>query len=745
MRFLPEHFELVFRRSWSWPVLVAALLVVALIVWQWNRPTRLALGKWASRLLTALKTLAAVLVVLWLVNPRIRYLSAKTEDAGIAVVLDSSMSMAAKDALNKTRYEAARESLMVGQEALGPELEKRFQVNYYLFNRGLKPIDRSSAPMQTDPAGLETNYGETLKALASEARSKRLKAVIFASDGNNTAGGDLRRAAQDVSAPIYAIAVGRRRDPNEPWRDLGIERIDAPTRVEVGRELKVKARLNQEGFAGESITVQAQQGETVLASTPYQLTEAPVQTVALTFTPQTKGTQTYVFSVPHLANDQIEENDQTRLSVAVTDRQMKVLYIEGQLRWVYKFVKRTLETEETIESDCVIRTGAAQFYHQGKSKLALRKGLPANYDDLGQYNVIILGDLPRAFADDGQLQLIDKWVRENKGGLLLIGGLYTLGSGEYGGSALETMMPATFKKQAPPRNPPPSKLELTPTGMGQNAMAGLAEVLPKVPLNLIFSTGGVKPGAETWIEVADGPSRGAPVLVTQRYGEGRTALLTTDELWEMSLREGGAAEKSPSSRFWLQLIQWLAQIEDKGNEEDPVVIASTDRSYYDSNQDVQISARLRKPADPGEALAVSGEILAQGQEIERLNFPEPDLSRAAKLTWKPPHDGLFTIRLHGQVGDNKGDLEMDTLVGRPFRERERNALDETTLRNLARDSGGAFFTLLNARDAGRTIEAAAAEMNERVEKDLLDSPWAFALFCGIVSVEWTLRRRKNLI
>jgi len=216
-------------------------------------------------------------------------------------------------------------------------------------------------------------------------------------------------------------------------------------------------------------------------------------------------------------------------------------------------------------------------------------------------------------------------------------------------------------------------------------------------------------------------------------------------MWEMSLREGGAATESPSARFWLQLIQWLAQVEDKGGEEDPVLIASTDRSYYDSGQDAQITARLRKPKEPGQALRVTGEALIDGQVIESLQFPEPDASRNAKLVWRPPHDGRFTLRLHGEVGPEKADLEVETLVGRPYLERERNALDETTLRNLARDSGGAYYTLLNARDAIPAIDSAAATVSQRVDKDLLDSPGFFLLFCAVVSLEWALRRRRAMI
>ncbi|OPZ10328.1 MAG: hypothetical protein BWZ10_02406 [candidate division BRC1 bacterium ADurb.BinA364] len=276
-------------------------------------------------------------------------------------------------------------------------------------------------------------------------------------------------------------------------------------------------------------------------------------------------------------------------------------------------------------------------------------------------------------------------------------------------------------------------------------MGGLETVLPRISVPLVYRLGDPKPGAETWIEAQGGSAAGHPVLIVQRYGQGRTMLLASDGLWQLAMREGGARTESPSARFWLQILNWLAQVEDKGDENDPVLTASADRSFYVSEQEVHLSATLRKPPRDGMELAVRGEVLFEGESLALLQFPEPNAVRRAELTWKPPHDGRFVFRLTGQAGDAEQTLDIEACVGRPFAERERNALNETTLRTMARESGGRYYTQLNARDVVGQIEADTASATKLVELDLLDSPAVFAAFCLAVCLEWILRRRRNLI
>ena len=60
-------------------------------------------------------------------------------------------------------------------------------------------------------------------------------------------------------------------------------------------------------------------------------------------------------------------------------------------------------------------------------------------------------------------------------------------------------------------------------------------------------------------------------------------------------------------------------------------------------------------------------------------------------------------------------------------------------------SGGGYYTPLNAEDIPRALAQRTITASRVVEKDILDSPMFFLVFCGVVCTEWMVRRRKNLI
>ena len=64
-----------------------------------------------------------------------------------------------------------------------------------------------------------------------------------------------------------------------------------------------------------------------------------------------------------------------------------------------------------------------------------------------------------------------------------------------------------------------------------------------------------KPGATVLAEMRAGGGRYMPLLVTQNFGRGRTALMSTSGTWrwQMSLPLGDTSH----TMFWQQLLRWL--------------------------------------------------------------------------------------------------------------------------------------------------------------------------------------------
>ena len=116
-----EHLSLIFRSGWGLPAVVAAACGAVLLCGLWNRPARGALSRPMYVALTGLQVLAALLLTLWLVNPRLRYPRNSAEDGGLAIVLDTSVSMDAPGPRDgRSRYGEARHLLATWSPADPP-------------------------------------------------------------------------------------------------------------------------------------------------------------------------------------------------------------------------------------------------------------------------------------------------------------------------------------------------------------------------------------------------------------------------------------------------------------------------------------------------------------------------------------------------------------------------------------------------------------------------------------------------
>lgn len=73
---------------------------------------------------------------------------------------------------------------------------------------------------------------------------------------------------------------------------------------------------------------------------------------------------------------------------------------------------------------------------------------PQDVDQLSQYDLIVLADVPAGVFAPGQLHAIETCTRERAGGLVVFGGQDSLTAGNYRGTALERMLPVTCEFDA---------------------------------------------------------------------------------------------------------------------------------------------------------------------------------------------------------------------------------------------------------------------------------------------------------
>ena len=122
----------------------------------------------------------------------------------------------------------------------------------------------------------------------------------------------------------------------------------------------------------------------------------------------------------------------------VSDAKRRILYIEGEPRWEFKFIRRAEEDDPTVQLVSMLRTSENKIYRQGISDPGeLADGFPVRPEDLFGYSGIIIGSVDADYFTPLQQELLREYVDRRGGGVLFLGGRSSLSDGGWGASSTE--------------------------------------------------------------------------------------------------------------------------------------------------------------------------------------------------------------------------------------------------------------------------------------------------------------------
>ncbi len=210
----------------------------------------------------------------------------------------------------------------------------------------------------------------------------------------------------------------------------------------------------------------------------------------------------------------------------------RILYIEGEPRWEYKFIRQAEEDDRMVQIASMVRTSENKIYRQGiADPKELADGFPSRAEDLFAYQGLIIGSVEAGYFTPGQQELIREFVDRRGGGLLLLGGQFALADGGWNASNLTDLLPTTlptqagtFHREADPRNGTThTTAELAPAGVDSiitrlvDDPAANAAKWKKLPYLMDYEDPGTpKPGAAVLANMITPEGRKLPLA---DYGE----------------------------------------------------------------------------------------------------------------------------------------------------------------------------------------------------------------------------------
>jgi uncharacterized membrane protein len=728
-----ERGELVFGSGWPLWLLVAlvalGVVVAGVSLYRYNQ----GLGIAKSAVIGVMQSLmiATVLVMLW--RPALVSQTLRPQENSVAILLDASASMSYGDG-ETSRLEQAIQTFE--EEAL-PELDELFLVDRYVFSEDAVPVDSFEA---LPSAGAVTHLGDSLLTILRGSNAGSLAAVILVSDGvDNSNQLDAARIADiaGFGVPVHTVGVGR----ESLEEDIELEDVAFPPQGPAGST--VSALVSIRHARGANTQIKVYDGDAILASEPVTLPNRPgVTTRWIDLDVGEAGVKDLRFSVDAIQGEQNFVNNTQLRPMEVPEERRTILYVEGEPRWEYKFIRRAIDEDGPLRVASLLRTTPNKFYRQGvESPDELVDGFPSDEETLFAYDALIIGSYEAASLSEAQQAMIRDFVGRRGGTLLMLGGRRGLADGGWAATAVADVLPVELPELDGPsfiRFP----AKVYPTEEGERSLitrfdADEEENLARwqfMPDLADFQyVGDEKPGAVTLLEAEIQGDR-HPLLVYQRYGRGNAYVLATGGTWRWQMQM--PHEDQHHETFWRQLLQAIATSAAQR------VTLSANRAFYADDTDVVLRAEVRDRSFEATSEA----------EVEVTVTHGSGASETIPMTAVPGEPGVYTATYAAEIGgvyrfEAEATMDEDSLgtsriavrredgVAEHFRVQQDRAL----LTRIAEATGGRYFQLGDVGDLPEAVSFSEAGIVERQLLDLWNMPIFFLALLLLKAGEWILR------
>ena len=674
---------------------------------------------------------AVVLVVLW--QPALLSERLLQGENAVAIMLDTSGSMTFNES-GSTRMEQAQ--ALLTPDAL-EDISAIYKILPYRFAGTASEID--SFALLPDP-GDSTNLGQALTQTLRQASGSSLGAVILISDGSDNSGAISQADLTEIAGygvPIHAVGIGLENIPE----DLELTEVSLPEKALPGTTLS--ARIGIRHDQGGTARVKVYDGDTFLTTEEIALSNDQNMTLAFVdIEVSDPGQLDLRFTLDPINNESNLANNTRAQVVDVEESRYKVLYVEGEPRWEYKFMQRALNDDPSIALSTLLKVTPNKYYRQGiESQEQLANGFPEERAELFDYDALIIGSFNAAELTAEQQEMIRDFVSERGGSLLMLGGLNGLGLGGWGESVVNEVLPSRLSADQAEFVREKSWVTLTDNGKlvpllqlsnseteNERIWADLPEIADYQQL------GPLRPAATILLNVnVDG--RMQPLLVTQPYGRGQSYILATGGTWrwQMSLPVDDMSHET----FWRQLTRALV-----ANSPRPFELSSRV-----DTEEIKVRAELRDPeSEENQGLAISAVVSSENNDVVTLELmPVSGQPGVYEAGFTPNETGLYSIEAISRVGENL--VGSSTTAVRYDRGQEifNVRQNRQLLERVAEITGGQYWSAEQWDEIPEAISYSTAVITEQQISFLWDAPFFFFLLVLLKTMEWLLRRHWRTI
>ncbi len=766
-----ESVRLGFARSapaWLWAGVV--ITAFAFSAWSYSRMT----GSGAGRIaLATLRGLLIVSLVALLAGPQLVRTDEDVERDWVLVLVDRSASMTIGDVgegADRIEREVQLREAISSSWPMWSELSSERTVVWLGFNAGAFDLDATETRVDLgEPSGATTSLAQSLDQAMRRAAARPLSGVVILSDGRSIdePGRSAIRALRAERVPVHVVPLGS----PDPVGDLAVRRAEGPEVAFVNDIAPVTINLDRLGAVEDLGGVVRLIDEATGIVLDEERIEAADSSGALTLThrPTEPGEATWRVEIVPDRPDLIAGNNTSRIEIELIDRPLRVLYIDGYPRWEERYLKNLLIREKSIISSNLLLAPDRRPGQEGDERLS---ALPDSPEEWAPFDIVILGDLEADVFTRRQLDDLREHISLRGAGLLWIGGPGATPE-SWWTTPLADLLPFTRDAGVYAVGGEPSTIVPTPLAALFGVLRLGTDVSESMPPELLMAdTGwaqirwfqrleqrGVKPTAESlalvappdsvYVDELGAPttSEGSPLILSMRYGAGRSLYVATDELWRWRYGRGELLYE----RFWLQLIRMLGRESVARTGQSAKLTIEPTRAVVD--QPVRIAVEIVDQSLAERDLAsirlqlkrtrTAGE-QTEPSPMELVLRPEGDNGRSFSATWLPTEAGRWTADVRETALTGLG-LTEEILVSLPDDELRHPETDHELLVALSDETGGVVLDPSNLDSLPDSLPNRRVRLVSETTEDLWDTPFALILLISLLTLEWVGRRLLRFV
>ncbi|MFO0902736.1 MAG: hypothetical protein U0939_07035 [Pirellulales bacterium] len=786
-----------------WVVLaIAAAFAAALTFYvrfqdRGTRATRIVLG--------VVRGVVLALLVLTLAEPVLRLTTTSRQQPTMFVVLDGTDSMGIRDPMTPTDRAALEKALGVEQagedrpalsrqeyvqaflrqqdgEALRRlEREKGVTLTPYIFDGHTtsqlrRLVDAGAAKGAVNPRewaekltseGQVTALGNVLDDASQQVASGHLAGIVLISDFAQNSGlsplaGGADSPLARLGAPIYTIGVGA-----VETVDLALD-IQVPPTMKKGERDSITVALRSTGLRGQTASVQVTArklgGDEGEASAPIVVGQ---QTVALQsddppplkfpFTPSESGRFQFSAQVAPLPGEVLDQNNHAAREATVIDDYLRLTYVAFEPTWEWRFIKEVFHRDKLVGlSGFRTYLSSSDPRVRQANPLFLSSLTPQRREFFAQ-DVIFLEDLPATSLGSRFPEMLETYVRDFGGGLVVIAGP-RFGLRELSQTPIAEMLPVVIDPQARPRTDrtfaprrtlsagDESFMRLSDNPQeNEKAWANLNALSWYQPVENVRKSARVL--AEHPTDVCRDGKTHQPLVAVREFGKGKVVYLGINETWRLRRKYGEKYYRE----FWSQLIYQLGIGHALGDAKR--FVPTLDKPVYRVDDRV----RLRVEAYDADYEPLTGEELSEPSLSAELIAPDPrggppqtrpivvPLLRAGEFEVRFPvfTSGEHILRIKDPISDRFEERRFE--VTAESAERRQAVRDLSLQSEMAARSGGRSYELANAARLADDLQVEPRLRTVTRNHALWTTPLWFGGIIALLLAEWLARKRLQLV